>query len=416
MKIVRPEIESYAGEHTTPPTPLLEALAAETRATMSTPQMLTGRIEGRLLELLVHASGARRVLEIGTFTGYSALSMAAGLPPGGRIDTCEIDPARAELARRYIAQSPYADRITVHVGPALESIAELEGEFDFVFIDADKPNYVHYIEAVLPRLSEHGLIAVDNTLWDGEVLDPHGRHLPCARGAERSARGGRAHRRRSAHRARRSHADSTQVGAVKPRSGALLLGLAIALGLADSSVVTLALPDMLQEFDVAIAEVAWVLISYNLVLAVAAIPAAYIARRWPRATLAVGLVVFAAASLGVRSRADVRGAAGGAVRTGRRRRGSRGCLARRAPCPGGHRTRRCHDLGEGRGARSGPRPGGRRRAHAGARMGVDLPPAGAARAAADARMRGWPAGERVPVPPAARTSSQTPLCCSPRRR
>jgi caffeoyl-CoA O-methyltransferase len=166
------QIEEYAAEHTTPPTDLLAALAAETRETLRSPGMLTGRIEGRLLEQLVFGCGAKRVLEIGTYSGYSALSMAAGLPPGGRIDTCEIDPRHAEVARRYIAQSPYADRITVHVGPGLESIGKLEGDFDFVFIDADKANYANYFEAVLPRLTERALIAIDNTLWSGRVLDP----------------------------------------------------------------------------------------------------------------------------------------------------------------------------------------------------------------------------------------------------
>jgi caffeoyl-CoA O-methyltransferase len=133
--------------------------------------MLTGTVEGRFLELLVYSSGASRVLELGTYSGYSALSMAAGLRDGGRIDTCEVDERHAEVARRYIEQSPYADRITIHVGPALETIDRLDGEFDFVFIDADKPNYVNYYEAVLPRLSERGLIAADNTLWSGRVLD-----------------------------------------------------------------------------------------------------------------------------------------------------------------------------------------------------------------------------------------------------
>ena len=174
VDIVRPEIERYVEEHTTPPTALLEELTAETQATMGSPEMLTGVVQGRLLELLVHTAGARRVLEIGTYTGYSALAMAAGLPPDGRIDTCEIDPGRAELARRYIARSPYADRITVHVGPALESVAAIEGTFDVVFIDADKPNYLNYIEAVLTRLTDRGLIAVDNTLWSGEVVEPQG--------------------------------------------------------------------------------------------------------------------------------------------------------------------------------------------------------------------------------------------------
>jgi caffeoyl-CoA O-methyltransferase len=174
--LVDEAIEEYAAAHTTPPEPLLAALAEETRATMSSPGMLTGTIEGRFLELLVFAAGARRVLEIGTFTGYSALSMAAALPDDGRIDTCDIEPAHVEVARRYVAQSPYGSKITIHLGPALDTIAQLEGEFDLVFIDADKPNYANYYEAVLPRLAERGLIAIDNTLWSGRVLDPQDDH------------------------------------------------------------------------------------------------------------------------------------------------------------------------------------------------------------------------------------------------
>jgi caffeoyl-CoA O-methyltransferase len=171
VDIVPEPIERYAEEHTTPPEPLLADLAKETRETLESPQMLTGTVEGRFLELLVYGRGARRVLELGTFSGYSALSMAAGLPPGGRIDTCELDESRAAVAQRYIDQSPHAGRIQIHLGPALETIDRLEGPFDFVFIDADKPNYVNYYEAVLPRLSEHGFIAADNTLWSGRVLD-----------------------------------------------------------------------------------------------------------------------------------------------------------------------------------------------------------------------------------------------------
>ncbi|HEY7793958.1 MAG TPA: O-methyltransferase, partial [Gaiellaceae bacterium] len=157
-QIVPEQIERYAEAHTTPPEPLLAELAEETRAALTDAVMLTGTVQGRLLELLVHATGARRVLELGTYSGYSALSMAAGLPSGGHVDTCERDPERAEFARRHIARSPYADRVTVHVGPALETIERLEGEFDLVFLDADKPNYVRYYEALLPRLSERGLI------------------------------------------------------------------------------------------------------------------------------------------------------------------------------------------------------------------------------------------------------------------
>lgn len=172
MSFVVPEqIERYAEAHTTPPTALLAELAEETRATLRIPEMLTGTIEGRFLEFLVFASGATRVLEIGTYSGYSALSMAAALPPGGRIDTCEIDPEHAAVARRYIERSPYADRITVHLGPALDTISRLDGSFDLVFIDADKVNYVNYYEAVLPRLGDRGLVAVDNTLWSGRVLE-----------------------------------------------------------------------------------------------------------------------------------------------------------------------------------------------------------------------------------------------------
>lgn len=171
-EIVPEPIERYAQAHTTPPPPLLAELAEETRATLQVPQMLTGPIEGRFLQQLVFASGARRVLELGTYSGYSALSMAEGLPADGRIDTCEADERHVEVARRYIARSAYADRITVHLGPALETIARLDGEFDLVFIDADKVNYVNYYEAVLPRLSERGLIVADNTLWSGRVLDP----------------------------------------------------------------------------------------------------------------------------------------------------------------------------------------------------------------------------------------------------
>jgi caffeoyl-CoA O-methyltransferase len=112
------------------------------------------------------------VLEIGTFTGYAALSMAAALPEDGHVDTCDIEPKHVEVAKRYISRSPHAGKITVHLGPALETIENLDGEFDLVFIDADKENYDNYYEAVLPRLSERGLIAIDNTLWSGKVLDP----------------------------------------------------------------------------------------------------------------------------------------------------------------------------------------------------------------------------------------------------
>ena len=170
--LVDERIEEYAERHSTAPDPLLAELAEETRATMSAPQMLTGPVEGRFLELLVHASGARRILEIGTFTGFSALSMAAALPDDGRIDTLDVEPRHAEVAQRYFDRSPHGSKITLHLGPALETLERLEGTFDLVFVDADKDNYDAYYEAALPRLSERGLIAIDNTLWSGRVLDP----------------------------------------------------------------------------------------------------------------------------------------------------------------------------------------------------------------------------------------------------
>jgi caffeoyl-CoA O-methyltransferase len=158
--IVPEDIDAYAEAHTTPPPELMAELAAETKATLSSPGMLTGTVEGRLLEQLVFALRARRVLELGTYSGYSSLSMAAALPEGGHIDTCEVDEAHAEVAQRYIDRSPYADRITIHLGPALETIERLGGEWDFVFIDADKENYANYYEALLPRLAPSGLMAI----------------------------------------------------------------------------------------------------------------------------------------------------------------------------------------------------------------------------------------------------------------
>ncbi len=169
--ITDPGLEAYAEAHTTPPADHLLAVAEETRATLVAPQMMVGALEGRFLETLVYALRPQRVLEIGTFSGYSSLSMAAALPPGGRITTCELSPVHAEVARRHIATSPYADRIEVREGPALDTVGELDGPFDFVFIDADKSNYLAYYEAVLPKLAPGGLIAADNTLWSGRVLD-----------------------------------------------------------------------------------------------------------------------------------------------------------------------------------------------------------------------------------------------------
>lgn len=170
--IVAEDVEAYAAAHTSPAGAHLQALAAETRETLDSPQMLTGEIEGRFLEFLVFLSQPKLVLEIGTYSGYSALSMAGALPDDGRVVSCELDPERVAFAQRHIADAGFADRIEVRRGPALDTISGLDGPFDLVFIDADKVGYHDYYEAVLPKLSDRGLIVVDNVLWSGRVAKP----------------------------------------------------------------------------------------------------------------------------------------------------------------------------------------------------------------------------------------------------
>ncbi|GAC1435756.1 MAG: O-methyltransferase [Solirubrobacteraceae bacterium] len=168
--IADPAAESYAAAHTSAPERAMATLIADTHGSLASPGMLSGPVEGRLLELLVHGMQARRVLEIGTYSGFSALSMAAGLPADGRIITCEISQENAAFARRRIEASPHRERIELREGPALETVSALPGPFDLVFIDANKTGYLGYYEAVLPKLAPHGLIAVDNTLWSGSVI------------------------------------------------------------------------------------------------------------------------------------------------------------------------------------------------------------------------------------------------------
>jgi caffeoyl-CoA O-methyltransferase len=169
--IVDPRVEAYAEEHTTPDGELFERLAAETGEKTTAPEMMVGRLEGQFLRVLVRSLRARRILELGTFTGYSSISMALALPAGGRVITCDVNKETNAIARRYAQEAGVADRIEYRLGPALEAIAQLDGPFDLVFIDADKPNYINYYEATLPLLAEGGLIVVDNTLWSGRVID-----------------------------------------------------------------------------------------------------------------------------------------------------------------------------------------------------------------------------------------------------
>ncbi len=173
LTLVPEEIERYAAAHTSPLPPLLDELIAETEREFGVlARMLSGCIEGTMLQMLIAASAAKRVLEIGTFTGFSAQMMAAALPDDGRITTCDVDPKAIAIARRYFARSPHGHKIDLREGPALETLKSLDGSFDLVFIDADKANYVNYYEAALPLLALAGLIVVDNVLWSGRVLEP----------------------------------------------------------------------------------------------------------------------------------------------------------------------------------------------------------------------------------------------------
>ena len=172
--IVEPQVEEYAEAYTTPDGELFERLAEETRAKTTAPQMMVGRIEGRFLATLVALSGARRVLEFGTFTGYSSISMASALPADGKVITLDVDPEATAIARRYMDESGHGDKIEIRLGPALETLQDVEGPFDLIFIDADKPNYVNYYEAALPLLADNGLVIADNVLWSGRVVEDDG--------------------------------------------------------------------------------------------------------------------------------------------------------------------------------------------------------------------------------------------------
>jgi predicted O-methyltransferase YrrM len=172
IPFVPEHIEAYAEGHSSPEPELFKELAAVTRAQTTHPQMMVGHLEGMFLKLLVLLTKARRVLEIGTFTGYSALAMAEGLPEGGTIITCDIDPKATAIARSFWARSPHGMKIDLRLAPALDTIAALNDPIDLVFIDADKQNYVRYWEACVPKVKSGGVLLADNVLWSGAVLDP----------------------------------------------------------------------------------------------------------------------------------------------------------------------------------------------------------------------------------------------------
>jgi caffeoyl-CoA O-methyltransferase len=175
MKLFVPdEIEQYAHDHTKPLAPLFDELRAQTYDEVASPQMQVGRVQGSLLQMLVALCGARQVIEIGTFTGYSALCMAEALPEDGELLTCDNDEAVTTIADQYFKRSPAGHKITIALGDALATVHRLpkEPSFDLAFIDADKARYPDYYEALLPRLRNGGLLVFDNVLWSGEVLAP----------------------------------------------------------------------------------------------------------------------------------------------------------------------------------------------------------------------------------------------------
>ena len=169
-RLVSADIEAYAQAHSMAESDLCRALREETRQRMEAPQMIVGPLEGAFLKMMAQLVQAANVLEIGMFTGYSALCFAEALPANGRVLTCEVDEEAAALARRYFARSPIGKKIEIRMGPALDTMRHLTGPFDLIFIDADKLNYVNYYRRSLDLLSPQGVMLIDNVLWDGDVL------------------------------------------------------------------------------------------------------------------------------------------------------------------------------------------------------------------------------------------------------
>ena len=172
MHFLDAALERYAETYSMAEPPPLRALAEETRAHVDLPQMLSGHLQGRFLSLLSHLVRPKLALEIGTYTGYSALCLAEGLAPDGVLHTIDVDTHLAAMVDRHIRAAGTHARIHQHLAPALEVIPRIEGTFDLVFIDADKQNYGNYFDRVVDRMRPGGLIIADNVLWSGKVLAP----------------------------------------------------------------------------------------------------------------------------------------------------------------------------------------------------------------------------------------------------
>jgi caffeoyl-CoA O-methyltransferase len=173
VEYVPQRLEQYAEQFTTARSAVFDRLREETSA-LPNAGMSVGPIEGAFLSFMVFLKQPQRVLEIGTFTGWSSIAMASALPRGGSLVTCDVNEETTAIARRYAAEAGVADRIEYRLGPAIDTLASLDGPFDLVFIDADKGGYVDYYEAALPKLAPDGVILADNTLFglaDGEIAD-----------------------------------------------------------------------------------------------------------------------------------------------------------------------------------------------------------------------------------------------------
>ena len=171
MDFLDPNIKAYAEQHTSPETEVLSELNRETYLKVLYPRMLSGHLQGRILSMVARMIRPRRILEIGTYTGYSAICMAEGLVEDGKIITIDIDAELADMIKKYAAKAGYGDQIDLRIGNAMEIIPQLDETLDLVFIDADKHNYSNYFDLVLPKLRPGGFIMADNVLWSGRVLD-----------------------------------------------------------------------------------------------------------------------------------------------------------------------------------------------------------------------------------------------------
>lgn len=175
MDFLDKKIQDYSETHSAGEPELLARLNRETWANVLIPRMLSGHLQGRILSMFSHMIKPKTILEIGTYTGYSALCMAEGLQPGGILHTIDINEELAPIIQRYIHEAGKQEQIRLHIGHALEIIPTLPGTFDLVFIDADKENYSHYFDLVIDRITPGGIIIADNVLWSGKVVDEHER-------------------------------------------------------------------------------------------------------------------------------------------------------------------------------------------------------------------------------------------------